>query len=210
MIALDICQVIKIFTHHLRNQHNSWKILCFIFAYQFTVSKDCDPVTDCIYLLQKMCYKDDSYAFLTESAHQNEQFLNFFIIQRRCRLVQDQNLTFHINSTRDCDHLLDCYGTFVQHLCRRNVDVQTFQKLRRTCIHFFPVDHSQLIARLTADKQIFCHRQVRTEVYFLIHGTDAIGLCLLWRVIDNLFIFTIHMNGTAFEFMYTGQNFDQC
>ena len=155
MIALDICQVIKIFTHHLCNQHNSRKIFCLIFTYQFAVSKYCDPVTDCIYLLKEMCNKNNSYAFPTKSAHQNEQFLNFFIIQRGCRLVQNQDFTFHINCTCDRDHLLDCNGTFIQHLCRRNVNVQTFQKLRRTLIHFFPVDHSNLISRFTADKQVF-------------------------------------------------------
>ena len=91
-----------------------------------------------------------------------------------------------------------------------NINVQAFQKLCRTCIHFFPVDHSNLVSRLTANKQVFRNSQVRTEVYFLVNRADSICLCLLRRMIDNVFIFTIHMNGTAFEFMYTGQNFDQC
>ena len=210
MIALDICQVIKIFTHHLRNQHNSWKILCFIFSYQFSVSKDCDSVTDGINLLQEMGYKDNSYSLATKSPHQHKQFLNFFIIQRGSRLVQNQNLTFHINRTCDRDHLLNRHRTLVQHLSWRNIDVQAFQKLCRTCIHFFPVVHSNLVSRLTANKQVFRNSQVRTEVYFLVNRADSICLCLLRRMIDNVFIFTIHMNGTAFEFMYTGQNFDQC
>ena len=210
VIAFNVCKIIKILTHHLGNQHNSWKIFGLIFSNQLTISKNRDPVTHCIYLLQEMCYEDDSNTFLTKSAHQNKQFLNFFIIQRGSRLIQDQNLTFHIHSTCDRDHLLDRYRTFIQHLCRRNINVQAFQKLCRTCIHFFPVDHSNLVSRLTANKQVFRNSQVRTEVYFLVNRADSICLCLLRRMIDNVFIFTIHMNGTAFEFMYTGQNFDQC
>ena len=210
MVSLDICQIIKIFTHHLGNQHNSRKIFRFIFSYKFSVSKDCDPVTDCIYLFQEMCDKNNSYAFTAEPTHQHKQFLNFFIIQRGSRLIQNQYFTFHINSTRNRDHLLNCHRAFIQHLCRRNIDIQTFQKLCRTCIHFLPADHSRLITRFTSNKQIFRNGQVRTEVYLLIYGTDTVCLSLLRRVIDDIFIFTIHMNGTTFEFMYTGQNFDQC
>lgn len=128
-VTVDVCQIIKILAHHLCNQHNSWKIFCLIFSYQFSVTKYCNAVADCIYLFQKMCYENDSYTFLTKSSHQDKQFLNLFIIQRRSRLIQDENLTFHIYGSCDRDHLLDCYRTFIQHLCRRNIDIQTFQKL---------------------------------------------------------------------------------
>ena len=38
MISLDICKIIKVFTHHLGNKHNSWQIFDFVFANQFPIS----------------------------------------------------------------------------------------------------------------------------------------------------------------------------
>lgn len=69
MLALDISKIIKIFTHHLSNQHNSWKVFCCIFSNQFTISENSDTVTDCIYLLQEMCNEDNSNSLSFQTIH---------------------------------------------------------------------------------------------------------------------------------------------
>ena len=81
VFPFNISKVIKVFTHHLGNQHNSRKILCLIFSYQFAVTKNCDPVADCIYLFKEMGNKDNTYSFITKSSHKYKQLLNFIVIQ---------------------------------------------------------------------------------------------------------------------------------
>ena len=81
VFAFDIGKVIKVFTHHLGNQHNSWKIFCLILSYQFAVTKNCNSVADCIYLFKEVGNEDNTYTFITKSSHKYEQFFNFIIIQ---------------------------------------------------------------------------------------------------------------------------------
>jgi len=81
MIAFNICKIIKILTHHLGNQHYSRKIFRLIFPNKFTITKNCNPVADCIYLLKEMRNKDNTYTFVTKSSHKYKQLFNFIIIQ---------------------------------------------------------------------------------------------------------------------------------
>ena len=206
--ALDIGKIVEILTHHLCYQHDAGQILGLIFSYKLAVTEDCDPVAYRVYLLQEMCYENNSNALVSQSAHQDEQFLNLVVVQRGGRLIQDQYPAFHIYRTGNSDHLLNGHGTLVQHLGRRHVNIQTLQKLCGTGVHFTPVYHSQL-SGLTSDKKILRHRQVRTEVYLLVHGTDAVRLRFLRRMIDHVSAASLHMDASAFKFMHAGKHLDQ-
>ena len=113
MISLDICQIIKVLAHHLGNQFYSRQFLYRILSNQCTISKNSNPVTDRIYLLKEMRNKDNTNAFFLKTSHQYEKFLNFFIIQRRCRFIQNQNLALHIYRSGNGNHLLLRQRTFL-------------------------------------------------------------------------------------------------
>ena len=64
-----------------KKQHYSRKIFRLIFPNKFTITKNCNPVADCIYLLKEMRNKDNTYTFVTKSSHKYKQLFNFIIIQ---------------------------------------------------------------------------------------------------------------------------------
>ncbi len=129
-----------------------------------------------------MCDKDNTYAFGAEIPHQLKEFLNFLLIQRRSRLIQNQNLTFHVNCARDSDHLLHREGTGPKLLRRFRGNLQGLQNFVRVSVHFFPVLYC---ACRTPDKHILRNSQIRAERDLLIHGTDTHVLRILRRVNRN-------------------------
>ena len=102
--------VIQLFSKHLGNELNSREIFDFILTYKLSVSENCDLVADCVYLLKEVGYKDNSNAFCFQVTHHFEQLLNFTVIQRRCRFIENQDFTVHINSTGNGNHLLNRDG----------------------------------------------------------------------------------------------------
>ena len=109
MSALNISKIVKIFAHHLGYQHHSRQILCLILPYQLAVTKNCDPVANCINLFQEMSNKDNSNSLIPKPSHKDKQLFNLVIIQRRGWLIQDQHLAFHIHCTGNGDHLLNSH-----------------------------------------------------------------------------------------------------
>ena len=61
----------------------------------------------------------------------------------------------------------------------------------------------------SADKNVFCYRQIRAQGNFLVDGTDSGILCILWRMDVGFPFDSIHVNASAVFFMYTGKHFDQ-
>ena len=87
LLAADIGHIIQFFTKHLGNQFHTRQIFDLILTYQFAVTQYRDLVTDLIYLIQKVGYKDNAYASGSQIPHQGKEFFYFLLIQRGCRLI---------------------------------------------------------------------------------------------------------------------------
>ena len=99
---------IQILTHHGCYQLHTGQLGNGVFSYKGPVSQYGDPVTYRIHLFQKVSYKYDRNTFCFQISHQLKEFLHFLVVQRRGGLIQDENLTFHIHSSGNGHHLLDC------------------------------------------------------------------------------------------------------
>ena len=203
---LNLCFVIQFLTKHLGYQLYSRKLLDLIFSDQLTVTKNRDPVADFIYLIQEMCYKDNSYTSGSKISHKLKQLLYLFVIERRCRLIKNQHFTIHIYGSGDRYHLLDCDGTAGELLCGLSRDIERLQDLVCIRIHFLPILAHALGS---SDKHIFCNGQVRAEGNLLIHSTDSEILCILWGMDLHRFIISFQENLSTIFFIHTGQHLDQ-
>ena len=79
--ALDIGKVIHFLTEHLGHKLYTGQIFDFIFTNKLTVPHNGNPVTDFIYLLQEMGYKDNAYALGAKIPHQLKELFNLLLIQ---------------------------------------------------------------------------------------------------------------------------------
>ena len=103
-------QVIHFLAQHLADQLDPGKILNLILSHQFAVPQDRDPVADLVDLVQEVGHKDDADSLGLQVAHQAEELLHFIVVQGGGRLIQDQDLAFHVHGPGDGDHLLDRDG----------------------------------------------------------------------------------------------------
>lgn len=60
-LIFDLRLIVQLFAQHLCNKLHTWKFFNLVFSHQFAVPQHGDTVTYLIYLIQKVCNKDDSY-----------------------------------------------------------------------------------------------------------------------------------------------------
>lgn len=120
-LALNAGQIIEILAKHGCYQLYAGQFRHGVITDKFSVSHNRYSVADGIHLFQKVCDKYNADAFVPQISHHAEQFFNFIIIQRRRRLIQDQNLCIHIDGSRNGDHLLDGNGIIFK--CFGNIDL---------------------------------------------------------------------------------------
>ena len=178
----------------------------YILAYQRAVAKNGNAVADLIYLIQEVGNEDDAHTLFLQVTHQAEELFNLLLIQRGSRLIQNQNLTFHIHSAGNGYHLLHCNGTGAKLLLGLSGDAQTFQKLPRQIVHPLPVGNA---SRSTADEHILCHRQVGAEGNLLIYCADTRILGILWGADKGSALHAFNKDFTAVFWVDAGQNLNQ-
>ena len=202
-------QIVKVLAHHGCHQLHPGQLLDAVFPHQLAVTQHGDAVADCVDLLQKVGDKNYANALIPQPTHHAKELLHLVVIQRRRRLVQNQDLTFHINRPGNGDHLLHCQRVLFQVSGHVNVQLHVLHELGSLGDHDLALNGSEFCQRLPADKQILCHRQIGAEVDFLIHGGNAFFLGVQRVLIDHRAVDSVNVNLTGLEFVDAGQAFDQ-
>ena len=148
-------------------------------------------------------YNSDTLFF--KISHEIEKHINFFVVQRRCRFIQNKNLTFHINRTCNRNHLLNCKRTASELLSRSGGNTEFFQYFIGT---FFIILMSDQCRFFTAYKHILRNRKVRAESNLLINRTDTFILGILRRMDRN--VFSVNGNLTAIHSVNTRKYLNKC
>ena len=205
-VFLDDRQILQILADHLLHQLHLRQVPDRIFADELAVAQDGDLIADRVDLLEKMRDKDDAHASGLQVPHQREEHFDFLVVQRRGRLIQDQDLALGVYRAGDGDHLLNGERAAAQLLSGPGGDPEAVEKLAGAFLHRLPVDASALAA---ADEHVLRHGEVRAERDLLVHGADAVALRLLRGVDDDGMIDPFDPDLARIHGVHAGQDFDQ-
>ena len=170
------------------------------------VSENRHPVGDLIDLVQEMRDKDDPHSFRFQLSHDFKQKPDFIVIQRGCRLVQDQDFRLYVNCAGYGDHLLNGGRIEGQRPGHIDIQMEPGHQLIGSFVDGLPVDSGPFHG-LAADEYVFRYRQVRTQVDFLEHGRDAQIHCLLGTC--GIDFFSVQKDLPAVLMIDACQTFDQ-
>ena len=206
LLIFKVCHIFHIFTEHGRNQFYARQICNCKFTYKLTISQNCNLVTNLVNLFKEVSNKDDSYPTALKVTHKCEQKLYFIFIKRRSWFVKDKNFTIHINSTCNCNHLLNCKGTsskLLSWFCR---NIQLCKKC--SCLFFLSTAIYKFVISAPYI-HILCNRKIRAEGNFLINCSDAKILGILWRTNSSRTFVTFDSDFTCILFVNAGNNLNQ-
>ena len=170
------------------------------------VAQHGDPVADRIDLIEEMGDEDDADAAALEIPQDLEKRLDLVRVEAGGRLVEDEHLGREIDGARDGDDLLDGHRIGAQGIGDVDIEAIACQKLRGTAAHLAGAHEAEAV-RLTADEEVFRHRQVRQQVHLLIDGADAkrerVGR------IARVDVLPVEANGAGIALEHARQHLDQ-
>ena len=138
------------------------------------------PVADLIELVEPVGDEDDRDALGPQLPHDVEQNRDFAFVERRGRLVHDDELRLERHRAGDGDHLLDGGAEVHQRPADVDLDVEAAQEFGRLGVHPPPVEQAEAPV-LAAEEDILRHRAEGDEIDLLIDRADAAALGLLRR-----------------------------
>ena len=204
--TLEVEDGVHVFADHIGDQLQLRYVVDVKGSDQPAVSQDGQTVAYSEDLVQKMCDEDDSHAFRFQFVHNVKQKLDLVVVERRGRLVQDQNLCVDVYGAGNGDHLLYGCRIVAQRTCDIDVHMEPLHQLRGPAVDFLPVDHAAL-HRLTSDKNVLRDGQIRAEVNLLVDCRYPHRKSILRIGRDNLL--PIQQNRARIHVVDTRQAFDQ-
>ena len=136
-------------------------------------------------LIEEMRDEEDGEAVVAELAEHGEKRGDFLLVETGGRLVEHEQLAFHIERAGDGDHLLERDGARLQRA--RNIEVEPQPRQRPTGLRAgrAPLDDAAA-ARQAAEHHVLREGERGDEIDLLKNGRDAAGLGVLRRSRMNL------------------------
>src|SRR2546426_4957374 len=193
-------------TQHLSDQFYFRQTLHLAYVYCPPIAHNRHAITNRIEFVKAVTDENHRDAISLQLTNDSEEGLNFSLIERRGRLIHDNQLALKRNSTSNGNHLLD--SDIVVHQWLRNVNGNglALKQCSSFRTHLAPVDEAPT-SRFPGHEDVLCNRAEWEEVDFLIDSANTIMLCLLWRVEINSM--AIEKNGTAITTVDTCKDFDK-
>ena len=139
-------------------------------------------------------------------AHDPEKILNLIGIQRRCRLIQDQDLGIDDHGPGDGHQLLHGYGYLIERCVRIQIrQAHLGQKAFGRLMGLAPVD-AQVPPHLVPEHDVFAHAQIGAQVDFLVDRGDA-GVLRIGCAVENP-VLAVDGDGSRVDFVYPGERLD--
>ena len=175
-------------------------------ADQLAVPQNGDAVGDLEDLVQEVRDEHDRDPLGRQLPDQVEEPLDLAGVEARRRLVEDQHVGRDVDRARDRDHLLHRERVRRQESRHVGVNVDARERLGGLAAHHTPLDPPPA-ARLAADVDVLRHREVRTEVHFLVDGADAPALRLERAAEENAL--ALELDRAAVELVRARQDLEQ-
>ena len=161
---------------HGNNQLSAIEGLCAVGSGNLAVTHHHDPIAAAEDFAQKMGNEDEAHPACYRTAHEGQQLAGCMGVQRRSRLVQNDQggrLVCHGEGARHLDHLAAAEGEVLHQIGRADTMagenlVQPGRDQRGR-----PAPPAETAQRRMKNPRILRHRQVRAERQFLEHATDA-------------------------------------
>ncbi len=131
-----------------------------------------DTIADLTQFAKAMTDIENGDAVPDKVADDLEHALKLGLVERRRRLVHDDDLGVHGEGTGNGCQLLIGNGERFNPDVRREFGTDPLQRFARAPAAFLVIDEPELAGRM-AKKQILFHRQLRNEIKLLIDHRDA-------------------------------------
>ena len=171
--------------HHGRNQRGLRQFRRDVFADQAAVAQHRDAIRNGVDLIEEMGYEQDGHAAAAQPLHHGKQFTHLILVETGSGLIQYQHPCRHTQRACNGHHLLHGHRIAVQWPLHVELQMQLREQRHRAFPHLRVVDQSAPVPRVASDEKILRHRQVGTEVHFLIDSGNAGALRLEWSARGN-------------------------
>ena len=153
-----------------------------------------------------MSHKNDANTAALQFPHQTKKHFNFFIIQRRGGLVEDQHLAVRVHCPGNCNHLLHRQRAVGKLLTGTSGNAETVQQFTGLFFTLFPVDSMR---RITPDIHVLCHGKIGAKRDFLVDCTYTVALGFLRGMDDDRTVMSFNANFPSIHRIYACEHFDQ-
>ena len=145
---------------------------------RLAVADDRDRVGDLLDLVELVADDDRRDALLLEVQDQVEQVVGVLVVERRGRLVEDEQLHPLRERLGDLDELLLADADVDDLGGRVLAQADAGEQLRRLVVRLVPVDEAERARDLVVEEDVLGDREVGAQRELLVDDDDALGLAV--------------------------------